>query len=317
MEIRKAKLIMPLFYGVNFNRDGKRMRAIFDREVSNGEVTYKIWHKVGQYDHYYPCADNDKYLLYVENNEYLIPLKMTDYFLIDRCGYPQAVKELYGNEKERIRQYRDLQEKGDNYVLCSLKKERDMIFKYGNNPSLQANYIKSILDEHIELYVKAKENGGETFPDFIGAAMLGELDICDKLSRHYKETRENEREIRVAAIREEEQKEIMDKNKIANDRVQQAIQIIRNGGSVKNDEITFFDNCGIGKTYHIINYLMRRYSVEIPLRTQGWINTRLIEVTVKDSGCSVRFYKTKKGKCSQKFFEYMDMLIKKIQNGDE
>ena len=42
-----AKLMTPLFYQGNFNADGKKMRAILVREVSNGTDTYRLWRRSG------------------------------------------------------------------------------------------------------------------------------------------------------------------------------------------------------------------------------------------------------------------------------
>ena len=37
-----SKLMTPLFYGSNFNRDGRRMRAVFVKSVSDGTDTYRL-----------------------------------------------------------------------------------------------------------------------------------------------------------------------------------------------------------------------------------------------------------------------------------
>ena len=34
--VSNARLMKPLFYDGNFNRDGKKMRAVFEREISDG-----------------------------------------------------------------------------------------------------------------------------------------------------------------------------------------------------------------------------------------------------------------------------------------
>ena len=49
-----AKLMTPLFYQGNFNADGKKMRAILVREVSNGTDTYRLWRRDGKPDRQYP-----------------------------------------------------------------------------------------------------------------------------------------------------------------------------------------------------------------------------------------------------------------------
>ena len=34
--VSNARLMKPLFYDGNFNRDGKKMRAVLEREISDG-----------------------------------------------------------------------------------------------------------------------------------------------------------------------------------------------------------------------------------------------------------------------------------------
>ena len=42
--VSNARLMKPLFYDGNFNRDGKKMRAVFEREISDGTVSYRLLH---------------------------------------------------------------------------------------------------------------------------------------------------------------------------------------------------------------------------------------------------------------------------------
>ena len=92
--MENAKLMKPLFYCNMFNADGKRMRAVFEREVSNGTDAYRLWRSSGVPDRDYPRAENDKHLLYVELHGYLAPLGMTEYDLVNHCGDPLAIVEL-------------------------------------------------------------------------------------------------------------------------------------------------------------------------------------------------------------------------------
>lgn len=59
--MENSKLMTPLFYDGFFNREGRRMRAILDREIINGSTTYRIWRGAGKPDMEYPRAENDKY----------------------------------------------------------------------------------------------------------------------------------------------------------------------------------------------------------------------------------------------------------------
>lgn len=34
-----SKLMVPLFYGGNFNREGRRMQAVLEKEISDGKKT--------------------------------------------------------------------------------------------------------------------------------------------------------------------------------------------------------------------------------------------------------------------------------------
>lgn len=63
--VSNARLMKPLFYEGNFNRDGKKMRAVFEREISDGTVSYRLWRNDGKPDIQYPRAENDNYLLYI------------------------------------------------------------------------------------------------------------------------------------------------------------------------------------------------------------------------------------------------------------
>lgn len=79
-------LMKPLFCDGMFNRDGRRMRAVFDCEVSNGEKTFRLYRKDGKPDIEYPRTETDKYLLYVEQNGYLVSLQCTEYQMVSDCG---------------------------------------------------------------------------------------------------------------------------------------------------------------------------------------------------------------------------------------
>ena len=69
--MENSKLMTPLFYDGMFNREGRRMRAVLEKEISDGTQTYRLWRAAGKPDLDYPRAENDKYILYVEINGYL------------------------------------------------------------------------------------------------------------------------------------------------------------------------------------------------------------------------------------------------------
>ena len=185
--MENSKLMTPLFYDGFFNREGRRMRAILDREIINGTTTYRIWRGAGKADIEYPQGENDKYILHVEINGYLLPLEMTDFRLVKHCGFETMVKKLYGGDEERDRHFDSLRQSGtEAEILAELKKEDKLVEQYGADPVCQAECIQSMLEKGVNTYLESKENGGQTFPDFKGALVLDDLAQCVELSAVYK-----------------------------------------------------------------------------------------------------------------------------------
>ena len=306
-----ASLMTQLFYRDNYNADGKKMRALFLREVSNGTETYRLWRRDGKPDREYPQGEGDAYILYVEQGSYLAPLRMTDYYMVNHCGYYAAVTALYGDEDNRGKYFGRLRQSGgDPAVLEALGREERMIQERGIDPARQASYIKAILDGHVATYLTSKENGGETFPDFIGALVLGELPACVKLSAVYKARSRIQAQEREAKAEAEDRAYCEERNRRAEQQVQDALHIIREGGVLRNDTVEFYRSRCDSSASSIFLYLMRQYQVEVPLRTQGWINERLTNATIMDGRCSqLQFRGNKRSKCSSRFFDCMNELI--------
>ena len=316
-----VKLMKPLFCGGNFNTDGKRMKAIFMGEVCNGVDTYRLWRGFEAPDRTYPRAENDTHLLYVEAGGYLAPLGMTECDLIDRCGYPLAIAELYGSEDGRRKYFQDLREAGQadaGGIPRALQAEHVAIQRLGRGSVHQADYIKKRMDEHITVYLAAKETGGESFPDFIGAAALHELELCKELAGRHRAKRRAEAAARKAEIEAAEKKEREKTNLEAQRKMQHAIHVLQNGGKLENEQIRLYREDGSLGKYAMINHLMRQYGVSVPLRTQGWINEKLLSVSVENRHCTgLRYMRAKGGRCSQKFFVCLNELIQKVCAGSE
>lgn len=312
----EAKLMTPLFCDGNFNAAGKRMKAVFLREVSDGTDAYRLWRRYGSPDLDYPRAENDTHVLYIEAGGYLAPLHMTEYDLIDRCGAPLAIVELYGGEEGRERYFNALRGTEQAYteaIPAALVKEEDTIRRLGGDPANQAAYIKALMDQHVSAFLSSKENGGASFPDFIGAAVMNEIALCRELIGIYKAKLRTEYEARRAKAKEEEKKRREETNLQAEQRAAQAVHVLQAGGVLENETINICKENGGSGTYSIVNFLMRRYGVNVPLRTQGWINDRLVSVTVKDGFCTnIRYLKTNGGRCSVKFVECLNTLLRKL-----
>lgn len=310
-----TKLMTPLMVNGSFNRTGQKIRAIHHCDVSDGAYTYRLWTQTRKPNTGYPREENDRYYLYVELGGYLVSLSMTEYDLITACGYRPAMQELYGGEQARQTLFDGLQ--GDA-VREALAAERAAIARLGEKPARQAAYIHGVLSSHLQRYTASKENGGEIFPDYIGALMADELDHCMQLAKIYsahlaqkdaarhKEAAEQERAHRQAVNAEKEKV------------VHAALQTIRDGGTLQNVSLRYYKDDGTLVETPLILYLMREYHVNVPLRTQGWIKERLTTATVQEDFCgSVTYYRAKKSPCSQKFFDCMRDLIQAVHDAKE
>lgn len=312
----EAKLMTLLFDNGMFNRDGKRTRMVFDREVSNGDETYRIWRKDGKPEIDYPRCDTDRYILYVDVNGYLVSLQRTEFRMVDECGYKLAVKELYGDGHARGSYFNHLREIGGS-TSTALEKENEVVAKYGYQPERWVEHIKEILDQHVLYYKTSKSSGGMKHPDFVGACVLGELDECVKLSAAYRENARIAEEKAAADRKERERKKREEANAEAKREVEAALGIIRSGGKLSNDRIEYYDKHG-GCEESIILHLMRRYGVNVPLRTQGWINQKLVSATVENGRCGgLQYMRAKGATVSQKFFECMNELIQKVNEEEQ
>ncbi len=317
----EAKLMKPLFDGGMYNRTGCRMRAVFIKEVTDGTTTYRLWRKDGKPEVEYPRCDNDRYILYVEVNGYLIPLRMTEFQMIDNCGYLPAVNELYGGKEGRSAFFNKLRERDgwdqSTSVSEALKREEETVTRHGSQPERWVASIRNQLATHVEFYLKSEENGGLTHPDYIGACILNKLDECVQLSEAHREYIQKEEDKKAAERAEKRRQETEEINAKAKQEFEAAIKIIREGGRLNNDCIDYRVD-DIDHNEPMVLFLMRRYKVDVPLRTQGWICSKLANVTIKDGRCAgLQYYRAKGATCSQRFFDCMNELILKVKQEEK
>ena len=111
---------------------------------------------------------------------------------------------------------------------------------------------------------------------------------------------------------------VKEKRKEFDSAINGALDTIRNGGTLENTTVTIYRTEYDHSSYSIVNYLMRKYGVNCPLRTQGWINNKLVSVVVDGGNCdTVKYWKRNNGRVSQVFFRCMNELINKVNNGLE
>lgn len=130
--------------------------------------------------------------------------------------------------------------------------------------------------------------------------------ILDKLelAKHYAEYREKRKKAiaeaeekkraeREAKEREEEEKRLAEVQKT----IEEAENIIRTQGTLNNDKFE-------GKT--IVLYLFKKYNINVPLKTQGWINNALAKVWFKNGEITYSYYTSSKN--STVFMKYLKQL---------
>lgn len=102
---------------------------------------------------------------------------------------------------------------------------------------------------------------------------------------------------------------VAEKNREAQAKVDAAVRILRNDGILANVDIELYRSRYDRRVYSVVNHLMRRYGIKVPLRTQGWINDKLATATIRDGVCAhVQYRKTKNGKGSQAVFGFLSEL---------
>lgn len=103
-------------------------------------------------------------------------------------------------------------------------------------------------------------------------------------------------------------------------KVNEVISILKNGGTLKNEQIAVYrlteDSYTVSE-YSIFNYLMRRYGIKVPLRTQGWINESLVQAVIAEGRLTTYQYRKanrSKGKGSDTFCDCINSLIAALNN---
>jgi len=140
--------------------------------------------------------------------------------------------------------------------------------------------------------------------DIETCVVLGNME----LAKHYAEYREErirrQEEKRQAEIAEREAKERVEKEKY-NAEVKKTIvdaeNTIRTQGTLYNKP---FD----GKT--TVLYLLKKHGINVPIKTQGWVNNALAKVWFRDGKITYSYYKSSKD--STVFYGYLKELEEKI-----
>lgn len=131
---------------------------------------------------------------------------------------------------------------------------------------------------------------------------------------------------RAECIRKNEEKELLrqkqkdeeesafykEKNAEFENSIQNAIEIINNNGVLHNEQVTYYHNGYDYTSYSLINYLFKRYKINIPIKVQGWIAKSLTMVIFKN-GEFIQ-YRVLRGSNSKTFDKYFSQLVEAVQS---
>ncbi len=135
-------------------------------------------------------------------------------------------------------------------------------------------------------------------------AILGEIELAKHYAEYREERLRRREEKRQEEIAERKAKEREEKEK-HNAEVQRTVagaeNTIRTQGTLHNEEFE-------GKT--IVLYLLKKYGINVPIKTQGWVNNALAKVWFQDGEITYSYYTSSKD--STVFYRYLKELEEKI-----
>lgn len=144
-------------------------------------------------------------------------------------------------------------------------------------------------------------------PDMVPAMMESRRLYAERIGRKAKEAK--------AKQEAEDAEYVRQKNEIADRIVNKAIEILRNGGILNNDDVVIYKSRYDSNTYSVVNYLCRKYGVKLPLRTAGWVNDCLANLQIENDKCeNLQYYKrTKNTTASNAIYGYINQLIAAVK----
>ena len=248
---------------------------------------------------------NIKKCLYISNNKALIRNKE----MIRVPEFDNLYTEEVITDTNRVKIYIDF---GivcyyvGIYNLVDLKNAKDKIKTY-------------TLDFYLNKIREAKNNNQFInvaeikLVELSGASKKEVQELIDYRQAWYDRKEKEEQEKRIKRELEEEEF-VENKNKELENLVLAAEQAILNKQELINKNITIYKSKYESNTLSLILYMMKRYNINVPLKTQGWINQALYSIKYnKEWGeYSYMYYNTSAN--STVFSKYLSQLIKEIQN---
>ena len=258
------------------------------------------------------AKQNQKKCLYISNNKAVVRKK--DLTCIAKLVNDEEYKNLYIEENEKAygEIFIDLgivlmgtgrtidKNRDDNsYTKQSLQNIKDITL------DSYKNYITKCLDNSQFINVaeiKLMELAGES-PEYIQTLKDHRQKVIDM--------REQERVEEETKKQAEEQAYITEQNNKAEVIIKEAEQAIINNQIVKNVDITIYKGKYNSNTTSLILHLMKKHNINVPMKTQVWINQALTEIYFDEEyGWSYKYYKSSAD--STVFHKYLKQLVEVV-----
>ncbi len=265
------------------------------------------------------AKQNSKKCLYIKNNKAIV--KNKELICIADITNDEAYKNLY--IEKCIQEDKDAEVYIDLGIVCvyvrtiqaSCNKDKNVDYDY---------YLGYLKDKNITLEMVITDIRNKRINNqFVNVSDIKLIELSGASKQEVQELinyrqewydRKAEENQKKRLEQEQKDKEYVDtKNKIVKDLVLAAEQAILNKQEVKNQEVTVYKSKYNGNSLSLILYMMKQYNINVPLKTQGWINQALtsIQYNEKWEEYSYKYYKTSSN--STVFSKYLNMLIKAIQ----
>lgn len=223
------------------------------------------------------------------------------------------------------------------YVESDYKKDGGMVFIDFGFIFMYATTLSKYDVEPDSIKYKLKEVKGFTFEDykqhvnnclentqFINIAEIKLMELSGEFNSKYiqmltdhrqkvLDLQKQKRQEREAKREQEEQEFLLKKEKELQDTITAAEQAIKNNEKVINKDVTEYKASRYdSNTSSLILYLMKKYDVKVPLKTQGWVNNALANIYYDDYNEYTYQYYTSSAD-STVFSKYLQELVNKVK----
>lgn len=168
--------------------------------------------------------------------------------------------------------------------------------------------------EFIKRKIEAQDHIQLTWIEYLKYIRPTLIDACWESRKAFAEKQKQIRQERKAQREAEDKAFLAERQAEAEKLIAAAYDTIRHGGALENVDISLYESRYTCHTYKIVNYLFRQNGVNCPIKTQGWINDKLIRANITPEGTvNVQFWKSKNGKCSDKVFDCLFELVRIVR----